>query len=177
MGETAAGLLMYCINKGDVRVFLGHVGGPFGRGEKKWGVPKGEVDNGKFEMVDISNKSEVLNNAIREFQEEVGFVPKMKDVIYLGTVRRTSGKLVYVWAFEGTGKEKFVKSNEINLEWPPKSGRTIKVPEIDNAKYFSLEEARKNIHKFQEPLIDMLFSALKGKIERAERQGKLFSKV
>jgi predicted NUDIX family NTP pyrophosphohydrolase len=173
MGETSAGLLMYHIDHGRIMVFLGHVGGPFGKKDKMWGVPKGEIDNGKAEKVDVKNEKEVLNNAMREFEEEIGFVPKMEGVFYLGSVRRTSGKLVYVWAFEGQGYEKFVKSNEIELEWPSNSGKIIKVPEIDDARYFSIEDAKKNIHKFQEPLIDMLVAKLKDRIGRAEKQGKL----
>jgi predicted NUDIX family NTP pyrophosphohydrolase len=164
MEKPSAGLLMYHIDNGEIKLFLGHLGGPYGKADRKWGVPKGEIDNGKFERVDISDRAQVLNNAIREFKEEIGFSPEMRNVIYLGTVKRSSGKVVYVWAFEGTGDEKFIKSNEIDLEWPPKSGKTIRIPEIDDARYFSVEDARKNIHKFQEPLVDMLVSALRGRV-------------
>lgn len=174
MVEISSGVLMYFIDNGQIKVFLGHVGGPFGNGNKMWGIPKGEVDNGKEEMVDMRDERQVLNNAVREFKEEIGFTPSMKGAFYLGKVKRSNGKIVHTWAVEGNGKEKFVSSIDTELEWPPKSGKIIKVPEVDEAKYFSLDEARKNIHKFQEPLLDMLFSELKGKIKKKDKQGRLF---
>ncbi len=163
---------MYSIIDWKMNVFLAHVGGPFGKADKMWGIPKGEIEFEKGE-VDVKNSREVLKSAVREFEEEVGFMPSLKDIVYLGTVKRKDGKIVYVWAFQGNGREKFVRSIECQLEWPPKSGKMISVPEMDDAKYFSLEDARKNIHKFQEPLLEMLKEKIKRKIKE-EKQGKLF---
>ncbi len=42
-----------------------------------------------------------------------------------------------------------VVSNTFDLEWPPKSGKTIKCPEIDKAEWFSIPVALKKIHKGQ----------------------------
>ena len=174
MAKISAGLMMYCIEGRKIKVFLGHVGGPFGKRDKMWGIPKGEVDNGNGGDVDIEDEKVVLNNAVREFEEEIGFAPKLKDAFYLGKVKRKNGRLVYVWAFQGNGREKFVKSNTVELEWPPKSGIIIKVLEIDDARYFTLEDAKKNMHKFQEPLIGMIYEKLKDKIVKEEKQRKLF---
>ena len=79
-----------------------------------------------------------------------------------------------VWAFLGSGKEKFVKSNYFEMEWPPKSGRIEKFVEIDKAKYIDLNEARKKIHKFQVPLLNKLREEIRKKGLKEEKQRRLF---
>lgn len=52
--------------------------------------------------------------------------------------------------------------NTCQIEWPPKSGRLLEVPEVDCGRWFSLQEAREHILKSQEPFLDglsALFSA------------------
>ena len=65
------------------------------------------------------------------------------------SLKRSTGKIVYVWAFLGSGKEKFVKSNSFEMEWPVGSGEIQRFPEIDEGKYFEVNIARKKIHKYQ----------------------------
>jgi len=47
------------------------------------------------------------------------------------------------------------------LEWPPKSGKKERFPEIDKGEFFQLEIARKKILAAQIPLIDRLEELLK----------------
>jgi len=171
--EVSAGLLMYHIENGKIKVFLGHVGGPFfkNKDEGAWGVPKGKV-----EMDENGDSEKLLETAFREFEEETGIKLNLNrnNFIDLGTVKRRNGKIVRVWAFLGSGKEKFVKSNYFEMEWPPKSGRIEKFVEIDKAKYIDLNEARKKIHKFQVPLLNKLREEIRKKGLKEEKQRRLF---
>lgn len=172
MGVMSAGLLMYCVENGKIKVFLGHVGGPFGwkKDDGMWGIPKGELNNG------YNDGDDLFKVALREFEEETGIKinSHREKLIDLGLVKRKDRKKVYVWAFQGTGEEKFIKSNEIEMEWPPKSGKMIKIPEIDKAKYFDIEEARMKMHPYQRDLLDRLKEKLKEKGIKEIKQGKLF---
>jgi len=42
------------------------------------------------------------------------------------------------------------------VEWPPKSGRTVDVPEVDRAAWFSIREAVNKITKGQLPIMQAL---------------------
>jgi predicted NUDIX family NTP pyrophosphohydrolase len=46
------------------------------------------------------------------------------------------------------------------MEWPPKSGRMQKFPEVDRAQWFNIPEAQKRIAAGQLGFIDQLVSAL-----------------
>jgi predicted NUDIX family NTP pyrophosphohydrolase len=74
-------------------------------------------------------------------------------------VRQKSGKQVHAWAFEGDCDPALVKSNDFELEWPPRSGRICSFPEIDRAAFFALPEARRRINPAQVPLLDRLEAA------------------
>jgi len=51
-------------------------------------------------------------------------------------------------------------SNHCEVEWPPKSGRLIEIPEVDRGAWFSLAEAKERIKSTQIPLLDRLSLAL-----------------
>jgi len=53
-----------------------------------------------------------------------------------------------------------VVSNLISIPWPPRSGRTIEVPEIDRMVWVSLDEARLLLNRAQVVLIDRLVDHL-----------------
>ena len=109
----------------DIEVLLGHPGGPFwaGRDEGAWGIPKGEADADEA-LFDV---------ALREFREETGFGAPGDAVsaVLLGEIRKRSGKIVTAWAIEGDLDAAAAVSNTFPLEWPPRSGRFIEVPELD----------------------------------------------
>jgi predicted NUDIX family NTP pyrophosphohydrolase len=93
--------------------------------------------------------------ARREFAEELGSAPTGR-LRPLGQVRQRGGKIVLAYALEGTLDADAVRSNEISIEWPPRSGRTIPVPEIDRAEWFPLALAREKILASQQPFLDRL---------------------
>jgi len=140
---------------GEEEVFLVHPGGPFwaGKDAGAWTVPKGEYVDGE----------EPLDAAKREFTEETGFAAK-GDFIDLGTVRQTSGKIVNAWAFEGDCDPGKLVSNNCEIEWPPRSGRKMEIPEVDRGAWFTVAEARKRILKSQEGFLDVLGEKLKDRL-------------
>jgi predicted NUDIX family NTP pyrophosphohydrolase len=135
---------MYRHTGGQLEVFLIHPGGPFWANKDlaAWSLPKGEYDSSE----------EPLSAAIREFREETGFTPS-EPYLDLGTIRQASGKLVHAWAFEGDCDPAALVSNTCEIEWPPRSGRTITIPEADRGQWFTLEQAREHIFKGQQPLL------------------------
>lgn len=56
-----------------------------------------------------------------------------------------------------------IQSNTFAMEWPPKSGRPMEFPEIDQAEFFDLAAARRKIKAGQEALIDELERIVKSK--------------
>ena len=42
------------------------------------------------------------------------------------------------------------------MEWPPRSGRTITIPEVDRAEWFTIAVARSQMLASQRPLLDRL---------------------
>jgi predicted NUDIX family NTP pyrophosphohydrolase len=134
-----------------LEVFLVHPGGPFFAKKDLgvWTIPKGEYLDGE----------QPLQAAKREFQEETGFaVPEA--FLHLGLIKQAGGKIVSAWAFEGDCDADKMISNTCEVEWPPKSGRLIEIPEADRGAWFSIAEARERIKSTQIPLIDRLLTAL-----------------
>jgi predicted NUDIX family NTP pyrophosphohydrolase len=74
----------------------------------------------------------------------------------LGQIRQRAGKTVIGFALEGTLDIGSVRSNTVAIEWPPRTGRTIQVPEIDRAEWFNLPLAREKILPAQQPFLDRL---------------------
>ena len=151
MPKRSAGLLMYRRTTGGLEVFLVHPGGPYWakKGGAAWGIPKGEYHKGE----------EPLDAAKREFTEETGFTA-VGRLIELGSIEQQSGKIVTAWAVEGDCDPADLVSNTCSLEWPPRSGRYVEIPEVDEGRWFGMSEARKTIRKEQEPLLTRLRDAL-----------------
>ncbi|MGC8549496.1 MAG: NUDIX domain-containing protein [Acidobacteriaceae bacterium] len=152
----SAGLLLYRRNHGSrPQVLLAHPGGPFWthRDLGAWTIPKGNVIAGE----------DVLEAARREFREETGLTPPPSTpgrYLSLGDVQQLSGKIVTAWAFEGEFDPAELVSNTSPIEWPPRSGREVEVPEIDRAEWFSLDDARQKILAAQIPFLDRLLGLL-----------------
>lgn len=130
-----------------VEVFLVHPGGPFWAGKDlgAWSIPKGEYGGGE----------EPLAAARREFTEETGFRAG-GECIELGTVRQAGGKLVTAFAAEGDCDPAALLSNTCQIEWPPRSGRSLEIPEVDRGAWFALPEARAHIFAGQRAFLDLL---------------------
>lgn len=125
---------------------LVHPGGPYfaGRDEGVWSVPKGEPDPGEDDLLAVAR---------REFREETGFDPGDRQFLELSPVRQKNGKVVYCWAFEGDCDPSALASNTCVIEWPPRSGRRMEIPEVDRAAFFEPDEAMRRINPAQVPLI------------------------
>jgi len=132
-------------------VLLVHPGGPFWarKDAGAWSIPKGEHEAGE----------EPLAAAIREFAEETGMTPQ-GPFHALGEVRLKSGKRVAAWACEGAFDPARLVSNTVEIEWPPKSGKRLAIPEVDRAGWFTLEEARAKINPVQAAFLDRLAAML-----------------
>lgn len=150
MPKRSAGLLMFRKRAGQIEVFLVHPGGPFWAKKDlgAWTLPKGEY----------SDDESPLEAAIREFLEETGFraPPEGTKFIDLGTVLQAGGKIVSAWAFEGDCDPGALVSNLCTIEWPPRSGRRLEIPEADRGEWFSLPEAKERILQGQAAFLDRL---------------------
>ena len=146
MPKRSAGLLLYRRHN-DIEVFLVHPGGPIWAKKDlgAWSIPKGEYTEG----------GDPLAAARREFAEETG-QPISGRFIELGVVRQPGGKLVSAWAVEGDFDPGILVSNICMIEWPPRSCKTIEIPEVDRGAWFTLPEARQRILAGQLPFLDRL---------------------
>ncbi|HTX10184.1 MAG TPA: NUDIX domain-containing protein [Solirubrobacteraceae bacterium] len=152
--RRSAGILLHRRRGDRLEVLLVHPGGPLWarRDDGAWSIPKGEYDEGE----------EPLAAARREFEEELGSAPPADDAAELGEVRQKSGKFVRAWAIAGELDPATVVSNTFELEWPPRSGRRIEVPEVDRAEWFALDAARAKINPAQVALLDRLARLVAG---------------
>jgi predicted NUDIX family NTP pyrophosphohydrolase len=149
---TSAGLLVFRRKQDGLEVLLVHPGGPYFRKKDDgyWTIPKGEAAEGE----DLQTRARI------EFEEELGFAPG-DDWLELGSVKQKGGKTVHAWAFEGDLRSNFeLASNTFEMEWPPRSGKKQQFPEIDQARFFSLELAKSKINPAQTVFLDRLRDAL-----------------
>ncbi len=152
MPVISAGLLMYHKSGNGLKLFLVHPGGPFfaKKDDGYWGIPKGLAEKDE----------EVLQTAIREFEEETGIKSK-GDYIPLGITLQRNNKIVHAWAFESDNSDQFdIECNTFEMEWPPSSGKKQKFPEVDRGEFFNVREARKKIYTAQQVFIDRLLEKL-----------------
>jgi predicted NUDIX family NTP pyrophosphohydrolase len=155
MAKRSAGLLMYRRKRDEIEVFLVHPGGPYwtNKDQGAWTIPKGEY----------GDDEEPLAAAQREFFEETGFAAN-GEFLSLGEVRQRSGKLVTAWAFRGDCDPMQLKSNTCEIEWPPKSGKCLQIPEIDRGQWFTMDEARKYIRAELNDLLLRLNSLIRNDV-------------
>jgi predicted NUDIX family NTP pyrophosphohydrolase len=149
----SAGILLYRRDAGALNVLLVHPGGPFWarRDEGVWSIPKGEYDGAS---------EDPLAAARREFAEELGSPPPDGEPLDLGEITQRAGKRVRAWALEGDLDASAIVSNTCEVQWPPRSGRMIEIPEVDRAEWLSLADARVKINPAQVALLDRLQAAL-----------------
>ncbi len=155
MAKKSAGLLMYRRRGTSVEVFLVHPGGPFWARKDlaAWTMPKGE----------FSDEEQPLAAAIREFNEETGFdVNQLKrsDFLELGTAKQAGGKSVFAWAVEGDCDPALLMSNLCEIEWPPRSGRKMEIPEADRGAWFPIQDAFERIFQGQTVFLQRLSEKL-----------------
>jgi predicted NUDIX family NTP pyrophosphohydrolase len=149
----SAGILLFREGGGDTEILLIKPGGPFWRNKDAgaWMIPKGLVEPDETPP----------EAALREFEEETG--TRLTSVPFpLARIRQAGGKIVEAFAAEGDLDPANIPSNHFELEWPPKSGRIERFPEVVEARWMNLAEARALMLPSQLPLIDALEARLRG---------------
>jgi len=154
MPAISAGVLLYQRKDNALLVLLVHPGGSFWqhRDLGAWSIPKGEFDLGEVPA----------EAAVREFEEELGIRP-VGDLHPLGEIVQRGGKRVIAFAMASDLDVSAITSNEFELEWPPRSGKRRRFPEVDRAEWFPIALARNKILEAQRPLLDRLVETLNRK--------------
>jgi len=150
--KISAGILLFKKDGDSLYYFLVHPGGPFWKNKDlgAWSIPKGE-------MLPDENS---LDRALTEFKEETGKTAE-GNFIELSPIKQKGGKIVYAWALEGDIDTSDLYSNTFSLEWPPKSGKIIEIPEVDQWEWFPSEEAQQRINAAQKGFITELENIVK----------------
>jgi predicted NUDIX family NTP pyrophosphohydrolase len=149
----SAGILLFRTRDAALQVLLIRPGGPFWRKRDTgaWMIPKGTLEPGEAPE----------EAALREFEEETG--TRLSSVPFpLLTIRQAGGKLVAAFALEGDLDPEAVRSNHFEMEWPPRSGQRQRFPEVAEARWMSIAEARAMMLPSQLPLLDALERKISG---------------
>ena len=146
MKKQSSGLLLAKVNsdqldnksiKSSIDYLIVHPGGPFYENKDKgiWSIPKGEIEQSE----------EKRTASLREFKEETNLDLncKYEDLIELGETKLKSGKIIHAFGFivRENFEIKNFKSNLFEMEWPYKSGKKMKFPEVDKIDFFSKDIA------------------------------------
>jgi len=153
MRERSAGLLIHRRAAAGSEVLLCHPGGPYWRNKDlgAWQIAKGMIEPGE----------DAEAAALREAREELGVAIAGK-LLPLGAIRQKAGKIVEAFAIEQDVDPAQIRSNLFEMEWPPKSGRMQSFPEVDAARWFTLDAARRMMLESQQPLLARLEEMLAG---------------
>lgn len=156
--RPSAGLLAYRQHEGVLEVLLVHPGGPFWRRKDAgaWQIPKGEVEAGESDEA----------AARREAAEELGVEIDM-PLHPVGIVRQKGGKQVTAFAGRLQFEPSELRSNNFEMEWPPRSGRMASFPEVDAARWMTIEEATCMMLESQRPFLEELVS-LRARLEAGD---------
>ena len=131
--KQSAGTVLYRQGPSGLEVLLVHASGGYNRG-KPWSIPKGEPDPGETDLE---------NTARRETLEETGVVAG--QLIPLGHIQYSKSRK-WVHAYAGPAPD---DAQPQCASW-----------EIDQAKFLSLDEARRLIHPEQAVFLDRLAELL-----------------
>jgi predicted NUDIX family NTP pyrophosphohydrolase len=151
--KKSAGILVYRNSARGIEVLLVHPGGPLwkNKDEGAWTIPKGE----------FTDEETPLDAGNREFTEETG-IALYGDFIELTPIQQKGGKWVYASALEFDLDASSVVSNTFEMEWPPKSGKLQRFPEIDRAAWFPVAAAKTKMIPAQTALLDELVMKIAG---------------
>jgi predicted NUDIX family NTP pyrophosphohydrolase len=134
-----------------IEVLLVHPGGPFWRSRQRgwWQIPKGLIEPGEA----------IEPAARREAEEELG-IALPGPLEPLGPIKQAGGKRVEGFATEQDVDPGHLASNTFTIEWPRGSGRHQAFPEVDEARWFTLADARDWMLPSQQPFLDRLAERL-----------------
>ena len=138
--KHSAGILPYKYIDNELYVYLEHPGGPFWKDKDKWSIVKGEYNNEK-----------AVNAAIREFKEESGFDLK-GDLEYMGSFKLKRKLLVMFMVEEDIDVTK-MKSNTFKRMV---NNTLCEFPEMDEARWFKIDEAYRYIFDRQKKVLDRI---------------------
>jgi predicted NUDIX family NTP pyrophosphohydrolase len=146
--KRSAGILLFRTQNGQPEVLIAHMGGPLWsrRDAGAWSIPKGEYLDDEAPQA----------AARREFQEELGLPVPGGDLIDLGSVKQSSGKVVTVWALRGDLDPAQVVPGTFQMEWPKGSGVQREFPEIDRVGWFALPTAGEKLVTAQREFLNRL---------------------
>lgn len=152
MPQHSAGILLFRVGEAGPEVLLVHPGGPLWarRDRGAWSIPKGLCEEGE----------EPRAAAIRELEEELGAAVPVGELHELGSVRQRGGKVVTAWAARGAFDPASLRSIEFEMQWPPRSGRRRRFPEVDRAAWFAPDDARERLLPAQVAFVDRLLEWL-----------------
>lgn len=130
----SAGILCFRKNNDHFEFFVGHPGGPYNKRYNKWGIPKGRSQTNE----------DSFSTAIREFEEETGTkLPSycINDYIDLGIKKQNKNKIIHIYAINWDNFDiNKCYSNNCEIEYPPKSGIKIIIPEMDRFEWKEYED-------------------------------------
>ena len=170
-----------------LEVLLVHPGGPYWakKDAGAWSIPKGEAEPGELGRRGrcpsatprggvrlrpsrasapprpTSSPSPSASSARRRASTRTPWPRPAPSTLRLAASSSARHKIVYVWALEGDCDPAALASNEFEMEWPPRSGRTARFPEVDRAAWFDLPTAHEKILTAQRRFLDDL-TALSG---------------
>jgi len=154
MVKHSAGIVLCRATDDDhVEILLAHPGGPFwaGKNEHGWSIPKGEFD---------PDGEAAIAAARREFAEEIGTPAPGEDALEPLAVVKASGKHIHPFLGWGHFDPADLVSNTTQIEWPPRSGSQITIPEVDAVAWIRLEDAESFLHKGQARVVALVRAAL-----------------
>ena len=148
----SAGIILFRTAEHGIEVLLVRPGGPFWRKRSTgaWMIPKGMVETGEAPA----------EGALREFAEETG-TELTATPFHLCRVRQSGGKLVEAFAVEGDLDPADISSNLFELEFPRGSGRLQSFPEVEEARWFTIADARAQMLPSQLPILGALEAKLR----------------
>lgn len=162
--KLTAGILVYRIRDNVLQVLLAHSGGPFWarKEDHAWSIFKGEPDEGE----------DLLAAAKREFAEETAQIfPEDHELLPLGESKLSDGKIAHIWAMEHDYDPAAIRSNNFEMQWPPKSGRMQEFPENDRAAWFDAAEAPEKMFKGQSVFVERLYDNLHARLPELRTEG------
>ena len=111
-------------------MLLVHPGGPLWarRDVGAWSIPKGEYEPGEDPEA----------AARREFEEELGTAAPGGERPISARFARSRESSCARGRSRATSTPRTSPATPSTLEWPPRSGRTIEIPEVDRAEWFPL---------------------------------------